>query len=79
MCACAPISSSSCSDRAIAELIDMDNAVAIAQAYARQHKDTLVIVTSDHAQGYGEWRAHTPVTAVADMSLRGQGGNPSAI
>ena len=33
----------------IGEMIEFDNAIAVAQAYARKHPDTLIIVTADHA------------------------------
>ncbi|MEY8688524.1 MAG: alkaline phosphatase [Leptothrix sp. (in: b-proteobacteria)] len=36
------------SERWIVEVIEFDNAVARAQAFARAHPDTLVIVTADH-------------------------------
>ena len=39
-------------ERAIDELIDMDNAVGIALQYARANEDTLVLVTSDHGHGF---------------------------
>lgn len=39
-------------ERAIDELIDMDNAIGVALQYARAHKDTLVLVTSDHGHGF---------------------------
>ena len=37
-------------DRAMGELIDMDNAVGVAKAFAQQNGDTLILVTADHAQ-----------------------------
>src|SRR3546814_1572313 len=33
----------------IGETVDLDEAVQVALAYAREHGDTLVIVTADHA------------------------------
>ena len=33
----------------IGEMIAFDNAIAVAQAYARKHPDTLIVVTADHA------------------------------
>jgi alkaline phosphatase len=42
-------------DRAIGELIDMDNGIGFAMSYAAKHKDTLVLTTADHAQGYEVW------------------------
>ena len=33
----------------IGEMIEFDNAIAVAQAYARKHPDTLILVTADHA------------------------------
>ena len=33
----------------IGEMIEFDNAVAVAQAYARKHPDTLILVTADHS------------------------------
>lgn len=43
----------------IGETVDLDEAVQVALAYAREHRDTLVIVTADHAHssqiiGHGE-------------------------
>jgi alkaline phosphatase len=39
-------------ERAIAELVDMDNAVGLALQFARARGDTLVLVTADHAHGF---------------------------
>jgi alkaline phosphatase len=39
-------------ERAIDELIDMDNAVGVALRYARAHQDTLVLVTADHGHAF---------------------------
>ena len=33
----------------IGEMIEFDNTIAVAQAYARKHPDTLILVTADHA------------------------------
>ena len=33
----------------IGEMIEFDNAIAVAQAYARKNPDTLIVVTADHA------------------------------
>ena len=33
----------------IGEMVAFDNAIAVAQAYARKHPDTLILVTADHA------------------------------
>jgi len=44
-------------DRAMGELIDMDNAIGAAIAFTKTPAgaNTLVIVTADHAQGYDAW------------------------
>ena len=39
-------------ERALGELIDMDNAVGLALAFARARGDTLVLVTADHGHGF---------------------------
>lgn len=39
-------------ERAIDELIDMDNAVGVALRYARANQDTLVLVTADHGHAF---------------------------
>ena len=33
----------------IGEMVEFDNTIALAQAYARKHPDTLILVTADHA------------------------------
>jgi alkaline phosphatase len=38
-------------ERALAEVVDMDNAVGLALAFARARGDTLVLVTADHGHG----------------------------
>ncbi len=50
----------------IGEMIAFDNAIAVAQAYARKHPDTLILVTADHA--------HTSQIVAEDSSAT---GNPT--
>jgi alkaline phosphatase len=50
----------------IGELIAFDNAIAVAQEYARRHPDTLIVVTADHA--------HTSQIVAEDSSGT---GNPT--
>ena len=52
----------------IGETIEFDNAIAVAQEYARKHPDTLIVVTADHA--------HTSQIVAEDSSGT---GNPDRL
>ena len=53
----------------IGEMIEFDNAIAVAQAYARKHPDTLILVTADHA--------HTSQIVAEDSNASGTTPNNS--
>jgi alkaline phosphatase len=53
----------------IGETIEFDNAIAVAQAYARKHPDTLILVTADHA--------HTSQIVAEDSNASGTTPNNS--
>ena len=53
----------------IGEMIEFDNAIAVAQAYARKHPDTLILVTADHA--------HTSQIVAEDSNANGTTPNNS--
>lgn len=38
-------------DRAVVDTIELDHAVAVARDFAREHPDTLIVVTGDHTHG----------------------------